>query len=276
MRLRMHLIPTRWWAIAPLWLLSGPALAICDGHYDLKINEFVPDPEGSDSSALAEWIEVYNTGSAAVNLEGWSLERAKSSSSNWAGKADLTGTLESGAVYLVGEENAPGVVDLRLSSGDKLDLGNATSNADGVRLVCDGSVADTVIYGNQNVGYDDWQDDSGLVAADAHLAPKPGGGSSVARNVDGEDTDNSGDDFCEDDSPTPGAANNCGDVPDTGDTDTGDPPADCDGNVVINELLTNPAGTDSSAMGEWIEIYNAGTIPADLNGWAIERAKSPR
>jgi hypothetical protein len=274
MRLRLPLIPVRWWTLAPLWLLSGPALAICSGHYSLKINEFVPDPDGSDTSVLAEWIEVYNTGSAAVNLDGWSLERAKSASSDWSVRAELSGTLEGEAAYLVGEENAPGAVDLRLSSGDKLDLGNATSNADGVRLICDSSVADTVIYGNQNVGYDDWRDDSGLVAADAHLAPKPGSGSSVARHVDGEDSDNSGDDFCEDDSPTPGGANNCADTPDTNNPDTGDPPAGCDGNVVINEFLTNPAGTDSSAMGEWIEIYNAGTVPAELNGWAIERAKS--
>ncbi len=274
MRLRLPLIPARWWTVAPLWLLSGPALAFCSGHYDLKINEFVPDPDGADSSALAEWVEIYNTGGAAVSLDGWSVERAKSASSDWNGRADLSGTLDGESVYVVGEENAPGAVDLRLSSGDKLDLGNASSNADGVRIVCDGSVADTVIYGNQNVGYDDWRDDSGLVAADAHLAPKPDSGSSVARQVDGEDSDNSGDDFCEDDSPSPGQPNSCGDVPDTGPPDTGDPPAGCEGSVVINELLTNPAGSDSSAMGEWIEIFNAGTEPAELNGWAIERAKS--
>ena len=46
MRLRLPLKPARWWTLAPLWLLSGPALAVCSGHYNLKINEFVPDPEG--------------------------------------------------------------------------------------------------------------------------------------------------------------------------------------------------------------------------------------
>lgn len=40
--------------------------------------------------------------------------------------------------------------------------------------------------------------------------------------------------------------------------------------VVINEILPNPVGTDTGT--ERIEIYNAGSTPVDMTGWAIDDA----
>ena len=40
--------------------------------------------------------------------------------------------------------------------------------------------------------------------------------------------------------------------------------------VVINEILPNPVGTDTGT--ERIEVYNAGPNPVDLTGWAIDDA----
>jgi hypothetical protein len=39
--------------------------------------------------------------------------------------------------------------------------------------------------------------------------------------------------------------------------------------LVINELLSNPGGTISDANGEWIELYNAGTRPVNLQDLVI-------
>jgi hypothetical protein len=39
--------------------------------------------------------------------------------------------------------------------------------------------------------------------------------------------------------------------------------------LVINELLANPGGTISDANGEWIELYNAGSRPVNLQGLFI-------
>jgi hypothetical protein len=39
--------------------------------------------------------------------------------------------------------------------------------------------------------------------------------------------------------------------------------------LVINELLANPGGTISDAVGEWFELFNAGTLPVELQGLAI-------
>lgn len=45
--------------------------------------------------------------------------------------------------------------------------------------------------------------------------------------------------------------------------------ADMQYKLVINELLANPGGTITDASGEWFEIYNAGTLPVDLQGLVI-------
>jgi uncharacterized repeat protein (TIGR01451 family) len=39
--------------------------------------------------------------------------------------------------------------------------------------------------------------------------------------------------------------------------------------VVINEVLSNPGGTITDASGEWFELYNAGQLPVDLQGFRI-------
>jgi hypothetical protein len=39
--------------------------------------------------------------------------------------------------------------------------------------------------------------------------------------------------------------------------------------LVINEVLSNPGGTISDANGEWIELYNAGTRPVNLQDLVI-------
>jgi hypothetical protein len=39
--------------------------------------------------------------------------------------------------------------------------------------------------------------------------------------------------------------------------------------LVINEVLVNPAGTSIETAGDWVEIYNAGTRPVDLQNLAI-------
>jgi hypothetical protein len=42
-----------------------------------------------------------------------------------------------------------------------------------------------------------------------------------------------------------------------------------DYDLVINEVLSNPGGTISDASGEWFEIFNAGTLPVDLQNLVI-------
>jgi hypothetical protein len=39
--------------------------------------------------------------------------------------------------------------------------------------------------------------------------------------------------------------------------------------LVINEVLVNPAGTTIESTGDWVEIYNAGTLSVDMQGLVI-------
>lgn len=61
----------------------------------LVINEFLPDPLGSDTTA--EFIELFNTGSESVDLAGWKLDDADGGSAAYTIPA---GTTIRGGVYL--------------------------------------------------------------------------------------------------------------------------------------------------------------------------------
>ena len=70
-----------------------------------------------------------------------------------------------------------------------LSLGNASSSADGLRLVdCEGWVIDTVIYGEPSDSEEPWEDDQGIATS---FAASPADGVSTARIEDGLDTDQS-------------------------------------------------------------------------------------
>jgi hypothetical protein len=234
------------------------AAVSCDVGPRVVINEFVPDPAGSDGTVLAEWVELYVPGAGAIDVSGWVIERGKSS---WDDRFTFPGgtVLASGSFTVVAESLAP-VVDFDAGT---LDLGNATSNADALRILdCYGDVVDTVVYGSDNKT-DLWEDDSGSVALS--LAAMAGSGQSLARQPDGADTDASGVDFTVLAFPTPGISNTAA-------------PPDCGGpgsGVVINEVRVNPAGTDSAAGTEFVELYNAGADAVDLEGWEIVSRTSP-
>lgn len=218
----------------------------------LKINEFIYDPDGSDNGL--EWIELYNAGGASIDLSGWAIQKATSSFADAFVFPDGT-TLAPGALLLVGETLVPGI-----AFEATLGLGNASSSADGVRVVdCAGLPVDTVIYGDENT--DGLVDDSGQPATS--LAPTTGSGASLQRVSDGYDTDLSAVDFAVQEIPSPGESN--AEVE----------PVVCTpsaGDVVLNELIPNPAGSDTGA--EWVELYNRGSSPVDVSGWGIDLATS--
>lgn len=218
----------------------------CDTAADatgLVVNEVLADPDGTDGGQ--EWVELFNGTGGAVDLSGWAVQAGTSSYAAIALLPDET-TLESGGFLLIGGDAVP-ARDHDLSGA----VPNASSNADAIRLVdCAGDPADTVVYGGVND--DEWLDDTGAVATS--IAAKGGSGSSIARAVDGVDTDQSREDFVVQQVLTPG-------TPNPG-------PAPCDlGELVINELMPDPEGTDSGR--EWIELYNAGDAEITVAGWVI-------
>ncbi len=220
---------------------SGVVVTVdCTGWDGVVINEFLPDATGADDGQ--EWVELYNRGSSPVDLSGWVLALA---GSTWDNGDEMT--LDAGLGL-----NPGGYLLLGTTSGDaplSMTLPNASSSGEGLQLRCNGAPVDTVVYGPSNG--DSLTDDSGAIASS--LAPKPKEAQSIGRKVDGEDSNQSGDDFQLCASPSPGAPTSCVYVPCTV----------APGEVLINELSQN-TGT------EFVELYNASSVQQDLTGFRLE------
>jgi len=248
---------------APTPRAANPTPVVCDTTgLRVVINELLPDPDGTDGTAGLEFVELYNSGSAPASLADWTLRTATSSGSSASVRWTFSSTaaISPGSYYVVGDSNVS-FVNAGPAPGDSLALPNGTG-ADAVTLVdCAGRVLDTVIYGTDNSS-DLLIDDSGAVATS--LAPKAGSGQALARKVDGADTNRSGDDFTITNEPSPGFPN--------------PEPPPCTpsaGDVVLNEVLPDPGGTDSDAATEFVELYNRGAAAIDVSGWMIVTAGQP-
>jgi len=190
-------------AVADTPTPGGPNVAlepiVCEpDNNSLTINEFLPDPEGTDDGL--EWIEIYNSGSAPARLDGWSISAGTSDYDD----LDITFPggiiVQPGEFFVVGGELVPEATYVTNFS-----IGNGSSSRDGLRLFdCSGQSVDTVVYGVA----DDEDPDVGIVDDNDQLvAPyaDPGSNQSLQRVLDGVDQD-----LAEDwtlGRPTPGSTN---------------------------------------------------------------------
>ncbi|MFA5129175.1 MAG: lamin tail domain-containing protein [Patescibacteria group bacterium] len=202
---------------------------------DVVINEFVSDPaEGG------EWIEIFNKKNFEINLTGWKLE-------------DGAGTIATLDTTIT----ANGFQTIELSSS------KLNNSGDIIKLkTSDGTIIDQVAYGN-------WDD--GNISDNAPKASDP---NSVARKIDGDDTDNDLADFSETTTLTKNSANTITAPPseETGGVSTPEettpsaPPSWPVGSLLINEFVADPADNEV----EWIEIFNPGNALINLTGWTLE------
>jgi len=184
---------------AGLWnyllLLAGTLLppALCPAQ--VLINEVCYDPEGADGGK--EWVELYNAGNTDVNLAGAKL---------FCGGADFVElftfphyVLRAHRFVLVGDEQVSQAVFIT-----PLTLQNGGAETDGIRYLSpDGYYTDTVLYDSPNAN--SLPDDTGSVGT--NFAPDVPEACSLARRMDGYDTNNCETDFCGDAEPTPGLPN---------------------------------------------------------------------
>jgi len=156
----------------------------------VKINELLYDPEPGGDDGAREWVELYNAGPEAVDLEGWTL--ADNASSDALSRV----VLPSGGFAVVAAsqsfgESWPDFKGPLLTVEDGR-LGNGLSNQ-GDRLTLrdgEGRLADALSYGD---------DDSILDPAAGDVEA----GHSLERAPAGRDSDTAGD-FVDNDEPTPG------------------------------------------------------------------------
>jgi len=161
----------------------------------IVINELLYDPTGTDTGN--EWLELYNNGSASVNLEGALLQVGGSQFSTVFTFPYFI--LRPGRYLLVGEANIAQAVFTA-----SLAMQNGGSETDGVRIIAaDNSWSDTVLYDEPNTN--NLPDDSG--SPGTSFAPDVSAGTALARKFDGSDTNACATDFIAETQPTPGLPN---------------------------------------------------------------------
>lgn len=159
------------------------------------INEVCYDPAGADLGK--EWIELYNASDRSVDLSGCKIYSA---GTRFTKDFEFPYYMLRPQRYVLigGSEvaNAHFVHNFRFQNGGSVSDGICFVNADS-------SYTDTVIYDSPNDNLL-WDDQGFPASSCAEDAPE---GSSLARVCDGWDTDQSGEDFVIEASPTPGAPN---------------------------------------------------------------------
>ena len=158
----------------------------------IRINEFSTGVEGALTD---EFVEIFNPGSAPVDLSGYRLVYRSTAGTSDLSLATIAGgtTLEAGGFLLFGGAGYSGVADQTFS----VSLASAGGGV-GIRDAS-GLLLDSVGWGTATNAFVE-----GSPAAAPPVAPAPG--RSDARHPDGQDTDDNAADFVEGD-PTPRAAN---------------------------------------------------------------------
>jgi predicted extracellular nuclease len=177
--------------VAALALSPSPAVAASP---DVDISQVYGGGGNAGATLTNDFIELYNRGTASVDLDGWSVQYASAAGASWQ-VTTLSGTLAAGSHYLVGEAagsggttplpapDATGSINMSAASGKVALVTDATALACGATCSSDPSVRDFVGYGTAN---------------DFETAAAPGLSNTTAdlRAADGvTDTDNNAADF---------------------------------------------------------------------------------
>lgn len=179
------------------------------------INEVLYDPLDADYGL--EWIELYNASAVDINLEGAMILAGGNSFQHVFTLPHYI--LRAGRYLLIGEY----LISSAIFTTD-LSFQNGGSETDGIRFVApDGSFTDTVLYDSPNTHA--LPDDSGNPGAS--FAPDAPEGHSLARILDGQDSNDCAADFLSEAHPTPGLPNH----------------------VYVDYALVNPQ--TSLEQGEW-------------------------
>ena len=218
---------------------------------NVVINEVMPDP-ATTADELGEWFEIYNAGTEAVDLQGWSI--ASNNDASHVIGASLV--VQPGAYAVLarrgndvngGGINPAYVYSTQTSSGGFTAF-NMANGADWIALRTPGASPVTV----DSVAWTSATSGRSRGLKDPSLDNVAVNGTNWVLATSNYNTANRG---------TPNAQND-------GATITPPPPPHVVGAVVINEVLPNPAAVLDS-VGEWFEIINVTAAPVDLQGWTI-------
>jgi hypothetical protein len=203
-----------------------------------------------------DFIELYNSGSATVDLSTYAVQYASAAGSTWSETA-LSGSIAAGSYYLIqeaagtgGTQNLPtpdatGTISMAATAG-KVALTSTTTLLSGSNPVGGATVVDFVGYGTTATGYEG----SGPAPAPSATA------SDLRANGGATDTDNNATDFAT------GAVNprNSGAGGGSG------------GTVVISQVYGGGGNSGATYKNDFIELFNSGSTSVDLSTYAVQYA----
>ena len=178
-------------------ILLKPARAALADH--AVINEIHIDSVAGTGGTEDDWVELYNPTSAAISLDGWSIQKSAGTGGSIV-RQDLSGTIAAGGYFLIVRDGAVTAQALKdaadLLAGDSFSLAAnnivyLVGNNVTITGADDPDIIDFVGYG------------TALFYEGTGPAPAITETKSISRVPDGEDTDDNGTDFVLLDIPTP-------------------------------------------------------------------------
>jgi hypothetical protein len=264
--------------VVALSLIHFPFQAQASEALRVVISEI--NTSGGSGKTTDEFIELYNPTSTDVNLSGWQLIKKTASGSSYVLIENFGDkTIVAHSFFLIAHPtgySGTTTPDIYYSTTNSISDNNTVILSDVTQ-----AVIDEVGYGTATV-------------FETEAAANPAAGKSLERKAradsttemmaeggthyfsgNGEDSDNNKIDFVTRD--TPEAQNSASESEYTELAPPINQPAPTtpqspqsapvySKNVIVNELFPNPKGADDS---EFIELYNSGDQPVDLNGWKI-------
>ncbi|HUH14493.1 MAG TPA: ExeM/NucH family extracellular endonuclease [Gaiellaceae bacterium] len=224
--------------------ISPGAANNCAGANFVVVNEVDYDQPDTDS---AEYLELKNTGTTAVNLDPYVVELVNGSGGAVYGTFDLPAVSLAAGDYYVICANAATVPNCDLDVSPDTNL-IQNGSPDGIRLMLAGAAVDALSYEGNTAGS---TEGTGTTAADSNSQANVG----LSRCPDGADTDNNNADFVL--APiTPGATNVCGPPPP-------DPVGTC-GEPATRIHAVQGNGTSTPIAGTAVTIE--GVVTGDYQG----------
>ena len=168
------------------------------GHASVVINEIDYDQPGSD---IAEFVELYNSDSHPVTLDGYTLELVNGSNGSAYHSFDLSGLFIAADDYLVLCSNTPAVSNCSTEVATGSWIQNGGTGGDAVALLLGAILLDSVAYEGIGSYLGPYAEGGSYADADSGSLPM-----SIARLPNGLDTNNNASDYssaCL----TPGSAN---------------------------------------------------------------------
>jgi len=237
---------------------------------NVVINELDSDTPGTDN---AEFVELYDGGVGNTRLDGLVVVFYNGGNDASYAAFDLDGfSTDASGYFILGNPNVPGV-DLVFDPGA---AGLLQNGADAVALYAanasDFPVNTTITTTNLQdaIVYDtDDPDDSGLLVllnAGQFQVNENGGGSgadqSNQRCPNGTGGARNTTAYLQN-TPSPGAANSCP-----------PPPQPSNSIIVVSQLYGAGGNSGASYQNDYVELYNRGSVPVDINGWSLQYASA--